>query len=147
MYLAPLGFYFLVSILVGMNISFMNPSLYHPWGRPAADAPKISHSPIIIILSRTSVKVLPKVLNAGFMLSAYTAGNTALFTSSRTLFSLSQVYGNQWVKDTFATTNNGNTPVAAILTCSAFSFLAFLGLADPTFDQVNPEIPLTLEAV
>src|SRR5689334_5410112 len=60
MYLAPLGFYFLVSILVGMNINFMNPSLYHPWEKPAADAPKISHSPIIIILSRTSVKVLPK---------------------------------------------------------------------------------------
>jgi len=43
------------------------------------------------------------------------------------------------MKDTFGTTNNGNTPIAAILFCSTFSLLAFLGLCDPTFNQVSPK--------
>jgi amino acid transporter len=65
--------------------------------------------------------------------------NTALFVSSRTLFSLSHLYGKrfQLIKGTFGTTNDGNTPVAAILACSLFSLLAFLGLCDPTFNQVS----------
>jgi yeast amino acid transporter len=41
------------------------------------------------------------------------------------------------MKGTFGTTNNGNTPMAAILFCAVFSLLAFLGLCDPTFNQVS----------
>ncbi|KAH8597738.1 amino acid permease/ SLC12A domain-containing protein [Bisporella sp. PMI_857] len=137
MYLAPLTFYIVAAFLVGLSINYMDPRLFHPWAKPAPNAPKISHSPFIIVLSDTSIRVLPKFLNACFMLSAYTTGNTALFTSSRTLFSISQLYGKRfkWIKGTFGTTNDGNTPIAAILACSLFSLLAFLGLCDPTFNQ------------
>ena len=52
----------------------MDPRLFHPWAKPAPNAPSISHSPVIIVLSDTSLKMLPNFLNACFMLSAYTAG-------------------------------------------------------------------------
>jgi amino acid transporter len=74
MYLAPIGFYIIASFLVGLNINFMDLDLYHPWAKPAADAPRISHSPFIIVITHTSIKVLPKFLNACFLISAYTAG-------------------------------------------------------------------------
>ena len=73
MYLAPIGFYILAAFLVGLNINFMDPDLYHPWAKPAADAPHISHSPFIIALRHTSIKVLPKFINACILISAYTA--------------------------------------------------------------------------
>ncbi|KAF4632562.1 hypothetical protein G7Y89_g5557 [Cudoniella acicularis] len=142
MYLVPLTFYILVSFLVGLNIDFTNQILFHPWAKPTPVAPDVSHSPIIIIISATSVKIFLTILNVAFMLSAYTAGNTALLTSSRTLFSLSHVYGNTWMREAFGTTNNGNTPVAAILACSGFGLLAFLALCDTNFDQASPFNPL-----
>jgi amino acid transporter len=74
MYLAPIGLYIVASFLVGLNINFMDPDLYHPWSKPAPNAPQISHSPFIIAITHTSIKVLPKFLNACFLLSAYTAG-------------------------------------------------------------------------
>jgi len=74
MYLVPIAFYILASFLVGLNINFMDPDLYHPFAKPAADALNISHSPFIIAITHTSIKALPKVLNACFLVSAYTAG-------------------------------------------------------------------------
>jgi amino acid transporter len=73
-YLVPIGFYIILSILIGLNINFMNPNLFHPWAKPAPNAPRISGSPVIIALQNTSIKVMPKFLNACFMISAYTAG-------------------------------------------------------------------------
>jgi len=41
------------------------------------------------------------------------------------------------MKKTFGTTNNGHTPVTAILFCGAFGLLTFVGLCDTSFDQVK----------
>lgn len=73
MYLVPIGFYVIASFLVGLNINFMDPGLYHPWVKPSVEGPFVSGSPFIIILSHTSIQVLPKFLNACFLISAYTA--------------------------------------------------------------------------
>jgi amino acid transporter len=74
MYLAPLTFYIIAAFLIGLSINYMDPGLFHPWAKPDPNAPDISHSPIIIVLSNTSLKALPTFLNACFMLSGYTAG-------------------------------------------------------------------------
>jgi yeast amino acid transporter len=63
--------------------------------------------------------------------------NTGLFTSSRTLFAVAQVYGNDFIKSTIGSTNSGHTPIAAIICCSTFGLLAFLGLADGTYNQAR----------
>jgi yeast amino acid transporter len=50
---------------------------------------------------------------------------------------MAQLYGNDFIKSTLGTTNSGHTPIAAILSCSTFGLLAFLGLADDNYDQVR----------
>jgi yeast amino acid transporter len=50
------------------------------------------------------------------------------------------MYGNDFIKGTLGRTNNGNTPVAAIIFCSLFGLIAFAGLADQSFNQVRDHI-------
>jgi amino acid transporter len=47
------------------------------------------------------------------------------------------MYGKDigFLKNTLGRTNNGNTSVAVILCCSLFGLLAFVGLADQSFNQ------------
>ena len=65
------------------------------------------------------------------------ARNTNLYVSSRTLFSVSRLYGNSYLKATFGRTNDRHTPMTAILFSSLFGFLALLGLADKSFNRVG----------
>jgi amino acid transporter len=73
MYLVPLSFYVISAFLVGLNINFMDPDLHHLWAKPLLNAPAKSQSPFIIAIRHTTIKVLPKVLNGCFLVSAYTA--------------------------------------------------------------------------
>jgi hypothetical protein len=50
---------------------------------------------------------------------------------------MAQTYGNSFIKAKLGRTNTGQTPIAATLFCSLFGLLAFLGLADQTFNQVS----------
>ena len=51
---------------------------------------------------------------------------------------MAQMYGkNTIIARTLGRTNNGHTPVAAILFCSVFGLLSMLGIADRSFDQVG----------
>lgn len=139
MYLAPVGLYILMTFLLGLNINFLDPGLQHPWIESTSAA---STSPFILVVRRAGIEVLPSVLNACFLVSAYTTANTALYMSSRTLFSMAQMYGkNTIIARTLGRTNNGHTPVAAILFCSMFGLLSLLGIADKSFDQ--PILSLT----
>ena len=70
MYMAPISSYIIASILLGMNVNFNEPGLYHPWANVNADG---YHSPFILALKYTSIETLPAVLNACFLVAAYTA--------------------------------------------------------------------------
>ena len=71
MYLAPIGFYLLDIVLVGINVNYLDPNLYHIW---EADSVSRATSPFLVALSYTSIQqTLPSILNACFILSAYTA--------------------------------------------------------------------------
>lgn len=132
MYWVPLGLYFLASLIVGFNINFKDPNLFRAYSLSNTNT---SHSPFIIIIKTTTIKVLPDFMNACFLFSGYSTANTELFVASRTLFALAQQYGNDFMRSTLGKTNNGHTPIAAILFCSSFGLLALLGLADPSFNQ------------
>jgi len=71
MYLMPLFSYVLLSIVVGFNINYADPDLFHPWSKYNTSA---SNSPFIIILKSTVFHSLPTVVNACFVVSAYSAG-------------------------------------------------------------------------
>jgi yeast amino acid transporter len=70
MYLLPISCYILGSFLVGFNINYMDPKLFHPFAEWNYTT---SHSPFVIAVSYTSIRVLPAILKACFLFSAYTA--------------------------------------------------------------------------
>ena len=72
MYLAPICCYLLASFLVGFNINYTEPDLFHTWA-DSQHNPNVSHSPFVIVLRYTSIKVLPNFINGCFVFSAYTA--------------------------------------------------------------------------
>ena len=76
MYLVPIAFNILGSFVLGFNINYADPSLARPWVKPVLDGcAKPASSPFVAIMKRTSIApdVLPVVLNALFLFSAYTA--------------------------------------------------------------------------
>ncbi|RMZ66987.1 Amino acid polyamine transporter I [Pyrenophora seminiperda CCB06] len=136
-YLVPLGIYPFAMFAAGANINYANPNLSKLWARGNNSA----RSPFIIAAEESSLQALPKVLNALFILSAYTTANSDLYGASRSVFMLSQQYLPRRVANIFGRTNNGHTPLAAILLCSALGFLSLIGLADKSGSQ--PRITLS----
>jgi len=109
-------FYILGIIVIGMLVAYDDPALLRSTGNAA-------ESPYVIALVRAGVKVLPHIINACVFTSAFSAGNSFLFCSSRVLYGLA--LRGQAPKIFIYTTKKG-LPLAAVLFSSAFAFLAFM---------------------
>ncbi|KAF1847508.1 uncharacterized protein K460DRAFT_392847 [Cucurbitaria berberidis CBS 394.84] len=136
-YLVPLSLYPFAMLAGGANVNYADPSLSKVWARSRG----ATKSPFVIAAEESSLDALPNVLNAFFIVSAYTTANTDLYAASRSVFMLSQQYLPQNIANVFGRTNNGHTPLAAILFCSALGFISLIGLADKTGAQ--PRITLS----
>jgi len=66
--------------------------------------------------------------------------NTELYVASRSVFMLAQTYMPRRLAGIFGKTNNGHTPLAAILLCSAFGFISLSGLSRHAYNQVTETI-------
>ncbi|KAF2728706.1 hypothetical protein EJ04DRAFT_538260 [Polyplosphaeria fusca] len=137
-YLVPMVLYPFILLSAGANVNYADPYLAKTWAR--GDGP-LAQSPFVIAVQSSSLHGLPWALNLFFIISAYTAGNTALYVSSRTIFVLAQQYAPRKLADKFGKTNNGHTPIYSILLCSALSFLSLVGLSQYAFSQ--PRITLS----
>ncbi|CAN9289579.1 unnamed protein product [Alternaria alternata] len=136
-YVIPVIMYPFAMFAAGSNVNYLDPKLSQLWTRGSGP----TRSPFVIAAEDSSLHALPKVLNALFILSAYTTANTDLYAASRSVFMLSQQYLPRKVANVFGRTNNGHTPLAAILLCSALGFLSLVGLADRSSSQ--PTITLS----
>jgi amino acid transporter len=136
-YIVPLSIYPFTMLAAGSNVNYADPKLSKIWARGGG----ATRSPFVIAAEGSSLQALPKALNALFILSAYTTANTDLYAASRSVFMLSQQYLPRNIANVFGRTNNGHTPLAAILLCSALGFLSLIGLADKTGSQ--PRITLS----
>ncbi|KAE8831138.1 hypothetical protein PTNB85_07725 [Pyrenophora teres f. teres] len=136
-YLVPLTMYPFAMFAAGANVNYANPNLSKMWAKGNIS----TRSPFIVAAEESSLTALPKVLNAFFIVSAYTTANNDLYGASRSVFMLSQQYLPRRVANIFGRTNNGHTPLAAILLCSALGFLSLIGLADKSGSQ--PRITLS----
>ena len=63
--------------------------------------------------------------------------NTALYVSTRAAFIWAQNYMPKRIANTVGRTNNGNTPLTAILFCSVLGFLSLVGLSKDEYSQVR----------
>ncbi|KAL0953937.1 hypothetical protein HGRIS_005101 [Hohenbuehelia grisea] len=112
-------FYILGILIIGMCIPYNEPLLL-------SDSDNASASPFVIAINRAGIKVLPHIVNAGVFTSAFSAGNSFLFCSSRILYGLA-LRGQAPKIFTYCTKNG--LPLVAVLTASAFGLLSFMNVS------------------
>jgi amino acid transporter len=80
-----MAFFVLGSLAVGINVPYTDPELASAFseGRPGAAA-----SPYVVAMNRLQITVLPDIVNAMVLLSAFSAGNSYVYCASRSLFGL-----------------------------------------------------------
>lgn len=111
-----LFFYILGVFVTGLIVPYNDPNLLASTGNAA-------QSPYVIAMRRAGINVLPHIINACVFTSAFSAGNSFLFTSSRILYGLA--LRGQAPKILAYCTKQG-LPLAAVLASSVFPWLAFL---------------------
>ena len=102
-----------------MVIPYTDPRLLRNTGTAA-------ESPYVIVMTSAGIKVLPHIVNAGILLSAMSAGNSFLFSSSRVLYGLA--LRGQAPRQLAWCTKSG-LPLAAIVFTSCFAFLSFMNVS------------------
>jgi yeast amino acid transporter len=120
-----LFFYLLGVLITGMLVAYNDPNLLKESGTAA-------QSPYVIAFNNAGVKVLPHIINGCVFTSAFSAGNSFLFASSRILYGLA--LRGQAPLFLARCTKNG-LPYTAICTTAVFSALAFLSVQS-TSNQV-----------
>ena len=78
-----------------------------------------SLSPYVIAINRAGIKVLPHIVNAGVLTSAFSAGNSYLYTASRILFGLS-IRGQ--APKIFSRVTKAGLPLIAVAFCVSVFF-------------------------
>lgn len=82
-------------------------------------------SPFVIAIENAGIKALPSVINAALLTSAWSAASSDLYTSSRALYGLALSHNAPRI---FTRTTKNGLPWVSLLLCTAFSFLAYMGV-------------------
>lgn len=85
----------------------------------------VSSSPFVVGIQNASIPVLPNIVNAAVLTSAWSAGNSFLYMSSRSLYSLA-MSGN--APSIFKSCNRWGVPYYAVAASACFSALAYLSV-------------------
>ncbi|THU90618.1 general amino acid permease 1 [Dendrothele bispora CBS 962.96] len=109
-------FYVFGILMIGMLVAYDDPALLTDTGNAA-------QSPFVIAMDRAGVKVFPHIINAAVFTSAFSAGNTTLYSSSRILYGLA-LRGQAPRFLTYCTKRG--LPLFAVLISSSFAFLSFM---------------------
>nr|XP_031857407.1 glyceraldehyde-3-phosphate dehydrogenase, type I [Kwoniella shandongensis]KAA5524479.1 glyceraldehyde-3-phosphate dehydrogenase, type I [Kwoniella shandongensis] len=112
-------FYVLGVLIAGMLVPYNDPDLLQSTGTAA-------QSPFVIAFTRAGIKVLPSVINAAVLTSAWSAANTGVYSSSRMLYGMA-LRGQ--APRIFARTTTRGLPVLAIVFSSLFTALSFMSLS------------------
>ncbi|PFH58580.1 hypothetical protein XA68_13482 [Ophiocordyceps unilateralis] len=112
-------FYGLSSLIIGIIVPFNDPRLL--------GASNAAASPFVIGIQRVGIPVLNHIINAAILTSAWSAGNSFLYSGSRVLYSMSlSGQAPRW----FQTTNRNGVPYVAVLFTWSFGLLAFLNVSN-----------------
>ncbi|KXN90682.1 putative proline-specific permease put4 [Leucoagaricus sp. SymC.cos] len=126
-------FYVLGILMIGMLVAYDDPALLQSSGTAA-------QSPFVIAVNRAGVKVFPHIINACIFSSAFSAGNTFLFTASRVVYGLS--LRGQAPKFLSYCTKHG-LPIFAVAFTSVFGLLAFMTVSSGAETVFNWFVGLT----
>ncbi|TFB01264.1 Proline-specific permease [Trichoderma ghanense] len=110
-------FYGVSSLIIGIIVPSNDPRLL--------GASNASASPFVIGIQNAGIPVLNHIINAVILTSAWSAGNSFLYSASRVLYSMAI---NGQAPKWFALTNRLGVPWVAVLFTWTFSLLAFLNV-------------------
>ena len=118
------AFFVLGSLAVGINVPYNDPELKAAFadGKPGAAA-----SPYVVAMNRLRIEVLPHIVNAGVLASAFSAGNSYVYCASRSLFGLA--LEGKAPKVLTKCTKQG-VPYLCVAVVLAISLLSFLQLGE-----------------
>ncbi|KAF9454452.1 hypothetical protein P691DRAFT_692680 [Macrolepiota fuliginosa MF-IS2] len=122
-----LFFYILGILMIGMLVAYNDSALLTDTGNAA-------QSPFVIAINRAGIQALPHIVNAAVFTSAFSAGNSQIFSGSRVLYGLA--LRGQGPKFLTYCTKRGTPIVAVGITC-AFSLLSYMSInsgADTVFN-------------
>ncbi|KYK60926.1 amino-acid permease inda1 [Drechmeria coniospora] len=112
-------FYGLSSLIIGILVPSDEPTLL---GKANASA-----SPFVIGITRVGIPALNHIINAAILTSAWSAGNSFLYSGSRVLYSMS-LTGQ--APACFAATNRNGVPYLAVLFTWSIGLLAYLNVSN-----------------
>ncbi|KAM0426245.1 hypothetical protein ACHAPT_008597 [Fusarium lateritium] len=114
-------FYGVSSLLIGILVPYNDPKLL------GATSSNASASPFVIGIQNVGIPVLNHIINAAVLTSAWSAGNSFLYSGSRVLYSMAL---NNQAPKWFRITNKHGVPWVAVLFTWAFGLLAFLNVSN-----------------
>ncbi|KAJ5992861.1 hypothetical protein N7451_008585 [Penicillium sp. IBT 35674x] len=109
-------FYLAAVLIVGMLVPSTDPRLEDDSGTAA-------QSPFVIAASDAGIKVIPSIVNAICLTSAWSSSNQSILAGTRTLYGLA-VKGH--APKVFLKTNKWGVPYMCVAMQVAFSFLAYM---------------------
>ncbi|OMJ21561.1 Lysine-specific permease [Smittium culicis] len=110
------SFYLLVVLVIGMVVSYNDPSLI------IGDPNNVSISPLVTVMEKGGIKYANHIINAVILTSALSAGSTCLYMTTRILFSLA--VENKLFNKFKKVTSNG-TPIYCLLFGSLVAIIIF----------------------
>ncbi|KAH7890981.1 amino acid permease/ SLC12A domain-containing protein [Phlebopus sp. FC_14] len=99
-----------------------------------------AESPYVIAMTNAGIKILPSIVNAGVMTSAFSSANSSLFSSSRILYGLA-LRGQAPRIFTYCTKKG--LPIVAISFNGAFAFLSLMNISSGAETVFNWLVSLT----
>lgn len=114
-------FYVLAIFFVGMCVSGKDPRLLNAL---AENAPGVAQSPFVIAMVNGGIKVLPSIINAIVLSSAFSAGNSFFYASTRVLYSTAL----DGKAPRFLRYEKWGVPYACVAVTTALSCLVYLNV-------------------
>ncbi|KAL7423301.1 hypothetical protein Q5752_002602 [Cryptotrichosporon argae] len=120
-------FYIIGILIVGMLVPSDNTSILQSTGNAAS-------SPFVVAFQLAGVKVLPHIINAGVLTSAFSAANSGLYGTSRMLYGMA-LRGH--APRFFAKTTRKGLPLPALVFATAFIALSYMALSSGASTALN----------
>ncbi|WRT63935.1 uncharacterized protein IL334_000862 [Kwoniella shivajii] len=122
-----LVFYMVTLFVVGLIVPSNDSHLLTSTGTAAS-------SPFVIAAQRAGVKVLPSIINAVIITSAWSSGNHGMLVGSRALYALAL---DKKAPKIFTRVSRFGIPWVAVLFQGSFQLLAFMSLSDGAATAFN----------
>ncbi|OAA47119.1 amino-acid permease inda1 [Metarhizium rileyi] len=117
-------FYGFGSLVIGIMVPSDDPTLL---GANKAGKSDASASPFVIGIQNVGIPTLNHIINAAVLTSAWSAGNSFLYSGSRVLYSMAL---NGQAPKLFRTTNRNGVPWVAVLATWSIGLLAYLNVSN-----------------